>query len=159
MSALTYCRLVSRKYLILNRRTIVRCLMWFCFITSLLLLHLWIEFRIRDLNIQTQILQRYQLRLMDYNKGLRSEVFELEKDGRLREIARQTLNMHDTKPFELEYMKVPESLFEHYKAIDVGMEMAILRRKENPEEYDDGLLEKTLLKFTRTSAAEQNKGR
>ena len=156
MSTLTHCRLVSRRYLILDRRTFVRCLIWFAFITALLILHLWTEFRIRDLKIQTQILQHYQLSLLDYNKGLRSEVYELEQDGRLREIARQTLNMHDTKPFEIEYMKVPESLLEHYNTIDVGMEIANFNQIEEYEAEESGILQRALLRLSSTSAAEQD---
>ena len=155
MSTLTYCRLVSRKYLILNRRTIVRCLVWFSFITSILILHLWIEFRIRDLKIQTQILQHYQLRLLDYNKGLRSHVYELEKDDRLRELARTQLHMQDTNPSELEYMTIPASLLAKYKAIDVGIEIADRFWSEMTVNEDRHILEETILNLARFSVAEQ----
>ncbi|MCD6386312.1 hypothetical protein J7M23_11115 [Candidatus Sumerlaeota bacterium] len=155
MSNLTYCRLVSKKYVILNRHTIVKCLFWFGFLTGLLLLHLWLGFKIRDLKIQTQIAQRYRLRLIDYTKALRSEVYGLEKDSRLREIARRELKMRDTQPYELEYMRVPSSLLAKYKAIDVDTELAFREKDVSPSNTTVGLLQKTLLKLTRTSVAEQ----
>lgn len=155
MANLTYCRLVSKKYAILNRSTIVKCLFWFGFLTTLLLLHLWLGFKIRDLKIQTQIAQHYRLRLIDYTKALRSEVYALEKDSRLREIARRDLNMCDTQPYELEYMKVPSALLAKYKAIDVGTELALGEKDVEPSKTPADILQKALLKFTRTSVAEQ----
>ncbi len=104
-------------------------------------------------------MQRYQLRLSDYNKSVRSQVYELQKDDRLREIARRELGMQDSKPFELEYLTVPGSLLAKYKAIDVGREVAV--REEEKKSSGRTLRkigrirENVLNNLARTSAADQ----
>ncbi len=147
--------MVSKKYLLLNRYTVMKCLLWFGFLTTLLIAHLWLGFKIRDYKIQTQILQHYELRIKDYNKGLKSEINKLEKDWRVREFARTQLNMMDTEPSELEYMTIPTSLLAKYKSIDTGVSVALPTFIDTAEDEDKGIVEKTLDKLMRTSVAEE----
>lgn len=156
MPRLTYCRLVSRRYLILNRRTIIKCLFWFGLLLSLLLAQLWLEFNSRDLKIQTQILQRYKLRLADYNKNLQARILSLEKDKRLRELAFRELKMVDTQPYELEYMTVPASLLAKYSAIGAEIELSLRQTPEASPLSRIRLLLNTLFNPTQPSEAQQS---
>ncbi len=155
MPSLTYCRLVSRKYLILNQRSIIRCVFWFGFIITLLLAQLWLEFKTRDLKIQTQILQRYRLRLADYNKNLETKMLSMEKDERLRDVAFRELKMVDTQLQELEYMSVPSSLLAKYKVVDAAVDLALRQDPDVPEASGIRSLMNTLLNPTQPSEAQQ----
>lgn len=159
MASLTYCKLISRKYLILNTRTIVRCLFWFFFIITLLTAQLWLEFKTRDLRIQTLILQRYRLRLADYNKNLQTKIFSLEKDERLREIAFKELKLVDTKLEELEYMTVPTQLLAKYKAVETECSVAQETSEEFPQVNGMRRLLNTIFNPTQPSEAQQTQSK
>ncbi|MCX7766075.1 MAG: hypothetical protein N2246_05150 [Candidatus Sumerlaeia bacterium] len=143
----------------MNTKTIIRVLFWFFFILTLLLAQLWLEFKTRDLKIQTLILQRYRLRLADYNKNLQTKILSLEKDDRLREIALKELKLVDTKLEELEYMTVPMQLLAKYKAVESECSVA----QEASEEFSqqDGMrrLLNRILNPTQPSEAQQTQSR
>lgn len=118
MASLSYCNEVIPRKDSLSKRTIVKHLIWFLALTSLMLSHVYLRFKIRDFQIETRKLQDRKTQLVDLKKSLESTIENLKNGDRLHEYAITQLHMIDYDPKEIEYLTVSEKVIAKYQGAE-----------------------------------------
>lgn len=115
MTALTTCEVTGKA-----RRapaplaSLLRVVGWAAILTTLALLHVYVQFTISDLRMSARALQREQEKLDNRARELKIEVQRLKGAERIDRLARQ-LGMVPPKPGQVERLNIPVELASKYE--------------------------------------------
>jgi len=98
----------------LNIKTILFFLFCFSLLTFFCLAHVFLQFTIRDLRIETVRLQRQYEKLMAMEKQLIWKIGHLSQGDRLHEFATTELGLREVDPGSIERLFVPNQLITAY---------------------------------------------
>ncbi|HRR98932.1 MAG TPA: hypothetical protein P5128_01650 [Candidatus Sumerlaeia bacterium] len=98
----------------LNARTMFFFLFVFGALTFFSLAHIYLQFKIRDLKIETVMLQDQGIKLADIEKNLIGEIARLNQGDRLHEFACTELGLRDVAADEIEKLIIPQRTIAKY---------------------------------------------
>ena len=105
---------VQTPYVSLNVHTIFFFLFFFSLFTIFLLAHVYLQFTIRDLRIETARLQRQGEKMRTMEKKLIWEIGKLKQGDRLHEFALRDLGLEDVDPASIEKLEVSHHMIARY---------------------------------------------
>jgi len=115
VTPLTKCNVGGRsKGRALSLATLVRCVGWAAVATSLVLIHVYVQFTLSDLRISTRRIQTARERLENEANELRVEVLRLQGKERIERLVKEW-GMQAPLPGQVKTMKVPETLMAKYE--------------------------------------------